>query len=203
MLHWRHLIEVDDGEAVRLASLHIRHTEEEPLGVFVGVEVKAKVELIVPSATVTEEGREGRREEEREGGRQRGRGGEEREKGNKASSTPVYVQCHIIMHVTHTCTALPVYVQWHIIMHVTHTCTALPVYVQCHIIMHDTHTCTALAVYVQWHIIMHVTHTCTALARLPLSNLDSNTREVLLVEHVGVAFRFTLGPARARTNFRV
>ena len=165
MLHWRHLIEVDDGEAVRLSSLHIRHTEEEPLGVFVGVEVKAKVELIVPSATVTEEGREGRREEEREGGRQRGRGGEEREKGNKASSTPVYVQCHIIIHVTHTCTALPV--------------------------------------YVQWHIIMHVTHTCTALARLPLSNLDSNTREVLLAEHVGVAFRFTLGPARARTNFRV
>ena len=90
MLHWRHLVEVDDGEAVRLSSLHIRHTEEEPLGVFVGVEVKAKVELIVPSATVTEEGREGGGRREGEGEEGRGeKGGRDREgrgKGGRQGS---------------------------------------------------------------------------------------------------------------------
>ena len=64
MHHWRHLVEVDDGEAVRLSSLHVTYTEKEPLCVFVGVEVKAKVELVVPSATVG--GRVGGRERGRE-----------------------------------------------------------------------------------------------------------------------------------------
>ena len=46
-----YLVEVDDGEAVGLSLSHAGHTEVEPLGVLVGVEVKAQVELIVPSAT--------------------------------------------------------------------------------------------------------------------------------------------------------
>ena len=50
------------------------------------------------------------------------------------------------------------------------------------------------------HITNHSTHTCTAFARLPLSNLDSNTSIVLSGGMVGVALGVVLGPARARVN---
>jgi len=102
MLHWRHLIEVDDGEAVCLASIHIRHTEEEPLGVFVGVEVKAKVELIVPSATVTEEGIEGEKEGGREGGREAEREGRRREREREQSQQYTSIRTMAHYHARHS-----------------------------------------------------------------------------------------------------
>ena len=45
-----HLVEVDNGEAVGLPGPRVTHTEEEPLRVLAGVEVKAQVQLIVPPA---------------------------------------------------------------------------------------------------------------------------------------------------------
>ena len=46
-----HLVEVDDCEAVCLSGPHVLYTEEEPLSVLVCVEIKTKVEFIVPSTT--------------------------------------------------------------------------------------------------------------------------------------------------------
>ena len=45
-----HLIEIDNGESVRLLSSHIPHGEVEPLCVLVGVVVKSKVQLVIPLA---------------------------------------------------------------------------------------------------------------------------------------------------------
>ena len=56
-----HLVKVDDCEAICLSGPHVLYTEEEPLGVLVSVEIKTKVEFIVPSTTGGREG-EGRRE---------------------------------------------------------------------------------------------------------------------------------------------
>lgn len=46
-----HLVKVDDCEAVCLSGPHVLHTEEEPLCVLVCVEIKTKIEFIVPSTT--------------------------------------------------------------------------------------------------------------------------------------------------------
>ena len=46
-----YLVEVDDCEAVCLSGPHVPYIEEEPLSVLVCVEIKTKVEFIVPSTT--------------------------------------------------------------------------------------------------------------------------------------------------------
>ena len=51
-----HLVKVDDCEAICLSGPHVLYTEEEPLGVLVSVEIKTKVEFIVPSTTGGREG---------------------------------------------------------------------------------------------------------------------------------------------------
>lgn len=98
-----HLVEVDDCEAVCLSGPHVLYTEEEPLSVLVCVEIKTKVEFIVPSTT---------------GG---GGGGGERHGGGRGHHphTP-------LPHSTHTSPSyitptLPSYTPSHI---TTHTCTA-------------------------------------------------------------------------------
>ena len=50
--HWHYLVQVDDGESVLLSFSHVSHTEVEPLGMFVSVEVITQVEFIVPPTTV-------------------------------------------------------------------------------------------------------------------------------------------------------
>jgi len=50
------LVKVDYSEPVGLALAHVAHTEQEPLCVFVGVQVKSQVELIVPTPTVRTSG---------------------------------------------------------------------------------------------------------------------------------------------------
>ena len=90
-----HLVKVDDCEAICLSGPHVLYTEEEPLGVLVSVEIKTKVEFIVPSTT----GGEGRRGEREKGG------GMEREEGRVSFNTVWMVTLPLTHHSTYTCTA--------------------------------------------------------------------------------------------------
>ena len=78
-----HLVKVDDCEAICLSGPHVLYTEEEPLGVLVSVEIKTKVEFIVPSTTG----------ERREKG-----GGMEREEGRVSFNTVWMVTLTLTHH---------------------------------------------------------------------------------------------------------
>ena len=84
-----HLVKVDDCEAICLSGPHVLYTEEEPLGVLVSVEIKTKVEFIVPSTTGGREG-EGRRE----------RGGIEKKEGGRVSFNTVWMVTLPLTHHT-------------------------------------------------------------------------------------------------------
>lgn len=100
-----HLVKVDDCEAVCLSGPHVLHTEEEPLCVLVCVEIKTKIEFIVPSTTGGGAGAGG---EEREAWRGREREGGMREEEGNITIWMVTHHSHIpltLPHSTHTCTA--------------------------------------------------------------------------------------------------
>jgi len=54
-----YLVEVDDCEPVGLFLPHVPHTEEEPLCVLLGVQIKGQVKFIVPFATACNHSKEG------------------------------------------------------------------------------------------------------------------------------------------------
>ena len=97
-----HLVKVDDCEAVCLSGPHVLHTEEEPLCVLVCVEIKTKIEFIVPSTTGGGAGAGG---EEREAWRGREREGGMREEEGNITIWMVTHHSHIpltLPHSTHT-----------------------------------------------------------------------------------------------------